>query len=221
MLTGGPHMDRFASEREEMVQRQLEHRGITDKRVLEAMRTVPRHLFVSSTRQARAYWDGPLAIGHYQTISQPYIVALMSEALELAEDSTCLEIGTGSGYAAAVLSELCRTVISIERIPELADLARTNLENAGYSGIEVVCGDGTLGYPDKAPYDAITVAAGAPVTPVALKAQLKPEGRLVIPVGQSQTTQELLRIRRIDDGSFQTENLGSVAFVPLVGEDGW
>ncbi|MCV0429138.1 MAG: protein-L-isoaspartate(D-aspartate) O-methyltransferase [Roseibium sp.] len=214
-------MDRFASEREEMVQRQLESRGISDKRVLDAMRKVPRHLFVSGTRQARAYWDGPLAIGHYQTISQPYIVALMCEALELTEESDCLEIGSGSGYAAAVLSELGRSVISVERIPELADLARTNLETAGYSDIEVICGDGTLGYSDKAPYDAIAVAAGAPMTPVALKAQLKPGGRLVIPVGQSQACQELLRIRRASDGSFRTENLGSVAFVPLVGEDGW
>ncbi|MEM9635322.1 MAG: protein-L-isoaspartate(D-aspartate) O-methyltransferase [Pseudomonadota bacterium] len=214
-------MDRYAAEREEMVQRQLESRGIKDDRVLDAMRKVPRHLFVSTDQEGRSYWDCPLAIGLGQTISQPYIVALMCEALELTEDCDCLEIGSGSGYAAAVMSELGRQVVTIERIPELADLARANLQYAGYSNVGVHCSDGSLGHTSKAPYDAIAVAAGAPATPKALKAQLKIGGRLIIPVGRSHSYQDLIRIRRLSDDNFQTENLGGVAFVPLVGKQGW
>ncbi|MES0808978.1 protein-L-isoaspartate(D-aspartate) O-methyltransferase [Roseibium sp. SCPC15] len=214
-------MDRYAAEREEMVQRQLQSRGIKDDRVLDAMRKVPRHLFVSRNQETRSYWDCPLAIGLGQTISQPYIVALMCEALELTEDSECLEIGSGSGYAAAVMSELCHHVITIERIPELADLANTNLKGAGYSRVDVRCSDGSLGYSRKAPYDAIAVAAGAPATPKTLQAQLKTGGRLIIPVGRNHHYQDLIRIRRLSDNDFQSENLGGVAFVPLVGKEGW
>ncbi|MEM5585091.1 protein-L-isoaspartate(D-aspartate) O-methyltransferase [Roseibium sp. AS2] len=214
-------MDPFADERDKMVTSQLRRRGISDARVLAAMAKVPRHLFVSGTRRTKAYWDGPLAIGHYQTISQPYIVALMCEALALTRNCDCLDIGTGSGYAAAVLSELCRSVVSVERFPELAAFARNNLQQAGYRNIEVHDGDGSLGYEPKAPYDAISVAAAAPVVPVELKAQLKPGGRLVIPVGSRQSGQDLIRVTRMPDGSFHTDNLGSVAFVPLVGAEGW
>jgi len=214
-------MDAFAAERKDMVETQLRRRDIRDERVLAAMGTVPRHLFVAESRRHRAYWDGPLAIGSYQTISQPYVVALTCELLELAPGDSVLEIGTGSGYAAAVLSELAERVVSIERLPELADLARKNLEAAGYHSVEVLCTDGTLGCPDKAPFDAIAVAAGAPAVPDSLKQQLKVGGRLVIPVGPTQRMQDLLCIKRLSAGQFATANKGGVAFVPLVGENGW
>ncbi|MBG6164093.1 protein-L-isoaspartate(D-aspartate) O-methyltransferase [Labrenzia sp. EL_195] len=214
-------MDRFAENRENMVLRQLEGRGIRDERILAAMRTVPRHRFVSQRLQDHAYRDMPLAIGHYQTISQPYVVALMCELLQLSETDTALEIGTGSGYAAAVLSQLCEKVVTVERIPELANKARSTLVEAEVPNVEVHCGDGSLGFPDQAPYDAILVSAGAPTTPDSLMHQLKPGGRLVIPVGTTQSRQDLLRIRRTSETSFETENLGGFAFVPLIGEMGW
>jgi protein-L-isoaspartate(D-aspartate) O-methyltransferase len=214
-------MDQFAAKREEMVLQQLERRGIQDDRVLAAMAKVPRHLFVSTDQDWQSYADGPLPIGHRQTISQPYIVALMCEALKLTENSKTLEIGTGSGYAAAVLAELSGHVTSIERIPELADLARQNLTTAGYPSVEIHCCDGSLGYPANAPYDAIAVAAGAPTEPEALKQQLTIGGSLIIPVGTSRTYQDLLKIQRISETEYKTENLGAVAFVPLVGKEGW
>lgn len=214
-------MDRFSEAREEMVLRQLEGRGISDKRILSAMRKVKRHLFVSERLQDHAYRDMPLTIGFYQTISQPYVVALMCEMLELTDSDTVLEIGTGSGYAAAVLCELCKKVITVERIPELAEKASSKLAEAGFQNVEIHCGDGSLGFPNHAPYDAILVSASAPSTPDTLKQQLKPGGRLVIPVGATQASQDLLRIRRVSETVFETENLGGVAFVPLVGEYGW
>jgi protein-L-isoaspartate(D-aspartate) O-methyltransferase len=214
-------MDQFATKRKEMVLQQLERRGIRDSRVLAAMAKVPRHLFVSTDQNWQSYRDGPLPIGHRQTISQPYIVALMCEALELTEKSRTLEIGSGSGYAAAVLAELSGHVTSIERIPELADLARQNLSTAGYPNIEIHCCDGSLGYPENAPYDAIVVASGAPTEPKAMKQQLTIEGCLIIPVGPSRTYQDLLKIKRISETEYRTENLGAVAFVPLVGAQGW
>ncbi|MFN3253808.1 protein-L-isoaspartate(D-aspartate) O-methyltransferase [Roseibium album] len=214
-------MDRFAENRENMVLRQLEGRGIRDGRILAAMRKVPRHRFVSQRLQDHAYRDMPLAIGHYQTISQPHVVALMCELLQLSETDTALEIGTGSGYAAAVLSQLCEKVVTVERIPELANKARSTLVEAEVPNVEIHCGDGSLGFPDQAPYDAILVSAGAPTTPDSLMQQLKPGGRLVIPVGTTQSRQDLLRIRRTSETSFETENLGGVAFVPLIGEMGW
>ncbi len=214
-------MDRFASERDEMVLRQLQNRDIRDERVLAAMRKVPRHLFVPADQRANAYWDGPLPIGFGQTISQPYIVALMAEAMKLTDSSKCLDIGTGSGYAAAVLAELSGQVVSIERIPELAEIARGNLNDAGYPDVEVLCTDGSLGYAQEAPYDAIAVAAGAPAVPETLKRQLKIGGRLVIPVGRSHRFQDLIRIRRTAEDEFQTDNLGGVAFVPLLGAEAW
>lgn len=214
-------MDPFAAERHQMVLVQLERRGLKVARVLEAMRFVPRHLFVPDEQRYDAYWDGPLSIGHGQTISQPYIVALMAEALQLRECSVCLDVGTGSGYAAAVLSKLCAHVVSIERFSQLAETARNNLVTAGFENVDVICGDGSLGYRAKAPYDAITVAAGAPFVPQELKEQLKPGGRLVIPVGSSRSLQDLIVIRRDSDGTYESENLGKVAFVPFVGAQAW
>lgn len=214
-------MDRFADAREEMVSRQLEGRGLGDKRVLAAMRKVPRHRFVSKKLAEHAYRDMPLTIGHYQSISQPYMVALMCELLELSATDTVLEVGTGSGYAAAVLSELCGHVVTVERFSELAKNARDVLGVLGCDSVEVHCIDGTIGFPQGAPYDAILVSAGAPAVPEGLKHQLKSGGRLVIPVGNSRMSQDLLRIRRISEHKFETENHGGVAFVPLVGEDGW
>jgi len=214
-------MDQMESQRKEMVLRQLESRGIKDERVLAAMRKVPRHLFVPPDQQAASYNDGPLPIGFGQTISQPYIVALMCELLALEKNGKTLEIGSGSGYAAAVLAELSGEVITIERLQELSDMARENLSRAGYPDVKVLCADGSLGYPDEAPYDAIVVAAGAPVAPETLKHQLKTGGRLVIPVGTNSRYQQLLRITRLSEPDFKTETLGEVAFVPLVGAEAW
>lgn len=214
-------MDPFAAEREAMVETQLRRRGIHDDRVLAAMAKVPRHLFVPEGLQDRAYWDGPLPIGSGQTISQPYVVALTCELLEIGPGDSVLDIGAGSGYAAAVLAELATHVISIERLPEIAQQARDNLKTAGYSNVEVLCADGTLGCPEKAPFDAIAVAAGAPAVPDSLKKQLKVGGRLVIPVGPSRRMQDLVRVRRISETEFRTDDLGGVAYVPLVGAEGW
>jgi len=214
-------MDPFASEREDMVRHQLEGRGIGDKKVLTAMRKVPRHKFVPEDQRWRAYGDGPLPIGQSQTISQPYVVALMCELLKLTDSESVLEIGTGSGYAAAVLSELCRHVTTIERLPGLAERADETLDATGFENVNVKCADGTLGCPEDAPFDAILVSAGAPETPEVLKQQLAIGGRLVIPVGRSKSLQELLRIRRVSETGFETEHLGGVAFVPLIGEKGW
>ncbi|MCK7611487.1 protein-L-isoaspartate(D-aspartate) O-methyltransferase [Roseibium sediminicola] len=214
-------MDPFAAEREAMVEIQLRRRGIHDDRVLAAMAKVPRHLFVPENHRHNAYWDGPLPIGSGQTISQPYVVALTCELLEIKPEDNVLDIGAGSGYAAAVLAELAARVVSIERLPELTDLARSNLEAAGYGNVEVLCADGTLGCPDKAPFDAIAVAAGAPAVPASLKQQLKVGGRLVIPVGTSKRLQDLVRVRRVSEQEFKTEDFGGVAYVPLVGAEGW
>lgn len=214
-------MDPFEREREAMVREQLERRGLENPRVLEAMRTVPRHLFVKNSLQKHAYADRPLTIGHYQTISQPYVVALMCDLLELSDTDEVLEIGAGSGYAAAVLSRLCRRVTTIERIADLADKARAALSSAGYSNVAVHAGDGSLGFPEGAPFDAILVSAAAPSVPEVLKEQLRVGGRLVIPAGHSRSAQSLYRIRKKSDTGFSTADLGGVAFVPLIGEKGW
>ena len=202
-----------------MVERQIKGRGVRDKRVLEAMRKVPRHLFLPPEKADQAYEDHPVSIGRGQTISQPYMVALMTEALELRGDEKVLEIGTGSGYQTAILAELAREVYSVERIPELADEARTRLEDLGYTNVHIRVGNGTLGWPEEAPFDAILVTAGAPKVPKSLKAQLADGGRLVIPVG-SEFHQVLYRIRRRGD-EFLEEPLTSCVFVPLIGEEGW
>ena len=191
---------------------QLRRRGITDARVLAAMERVPRELFVPSQLRPRAYDDAALALSHGQTISQPYIVALISASLELNGGERVLDIGTGSGYQAAVLAELAGAVVSVERIPELAEQAQLNLEAAGYATrVEVFTGDGTLGLPERAPFDAIAVAAAAVEIPPALVAQLGPGGRLVIPVGES-----LVRIERTVTGRLRTRWVAPARFVPLV-----
>ena len=192
---------------------------ITDKRVVAAMAHVPREAFISQEYQSAAYDDRPLSIGFGQTISQPYIVALMVQALELRGDEKVLEIGTGSGYEAAILAELTRQVVTVECIPELAESAERVLGKLGYSNIEFHVSGKTLGWMDNAPYDAIIVSAGAPSIPQILLGQLSWSGRLVIPVG-SRWQQELMKITRLQEGD-RMENLGGCYFVPLIGEDAW
>ena len=213
--------DSFEEDRQRMVAAQLAARGIADGRVLEAMRRVPRHLFVDPSLRPHAYEDTPLPIGARQTISQPYMVALMSEALELADGGErVLEVGTGSGYQTAVLAELGARVLSLERIPELALRARELLETLGYlDRVTVEIADGTLGWPAEAPYDAIIVTAGAPRIPRPLIEQLGPGGRLVLPMGEEEL-QGLVRIRRHADGIAE-EYLGDCRFVKLRGSYGW
>ncbi len=208
-----------AERREQMVLRQLAERGIQDIRVLEAMGEVPRERFVAADVRPLAYEDCALPIAEGQTISQPYMVAAICEALWLRGPETVLEIGTGSGYAAAILSRLVRRVISIERHPALAERAATLLRELGYTNVDVYLGDGSRGWAAGAPYDAITVAAGAPTVPAALTAQLRDGGRLLIPVGEPRQ-QTLLRIVRSGDG-LTKEELMPCVFVPLIGAHGW
>jgi len=207
--------------RETMIRDHLLGRGIHDPVVLAAMRQVPREAFVDEGMQALAYEDHPLPIAGGQTISQPYIVAYMTEALELATTDRVLEIGTGSGYAAAVLSRIVTTVHTVERLGELAGSARRRLDSLGYTNIIVHEGDGTLGWPEHAPYDAIVVTAGAPQVPQPLLDQLAIGGRLVIPVGSHADLQMLLRVRRSGEHDYRSEELCGVRFVPLIGAAGW
>ena len=187
--------------------------------MVEAMRRVPREAFVPAQQCQAAYDDRPLGIGFGQTISQPFIVALMVQALELRGDERVLELGTGSGYEAAILAELCRRVVSVECVPELAQAARQVLDQLGYTNVEVHVAGGVLGWPEGAPYDSIIVSAGAPDVPQVLLDQLAFDGRLVIPVG-SRWQQELLRVTRLRTGT-RTQNLGGCYFVPLIGEGAW
>ncbi len=207
--------------RAEMVRRQIRARGVRDPRVLEAMRTVPREAFVPEDLRDRACDDAALPIGEGQTISQPYVVALMAEALDLRADDRVLEVGAGSGYAAAIYGRLAMEVVAVERHAALAAEARARMERLGYDTVHVVHADGSGGWPDAAPYDAIAVAAGGPRIAEALLAQLAPNGRLVMPVGEDRRSQELLRIHRRPDGGLERESLGPVRFVPLVGAQGW
>jgi protein-L-isoaspartate(D-aspartate) O-methyltransferase len=216
---GGLPVD-FAIARERMVADQLRARGITDPRVLAAMGRVPRHRFVEEALAGRAYGDYPLPIGDKQTISQPYMVALMTQALDLGGGERVLEVGTGSGYQTAVLAELASKVYSIERIRNLAERARALLEELGYYNVLVRVGDGTLGWREEAPFDAILVTAAAPEVPPALVEQLKPGGRLVIPVGGA-TVQVLKCLIKDPDGSVRESELIGCVFVKLVGEHGW
>lgn len=202
-----------------MVNDQLRLRGIRDERVLHAMGQVPRHLFVSEDLLDRAYDDCALPIGEGQTISQPYMVALMTELLELRGDETVLEVGTGSGYQSAVLSLLAAEVYTVERMSLLAEKAGAALKRNGFLNVHVIVSDGTLGLRDHSPYDGIIVTAGAPHIPQSLTDQLKTGGRLVIPVGD-RLSQVLYRITRTEDGMSQTASTGCV-FVPLIGEEGW
>ncbi|MFZ5690311.1 MAG: protein-L-isoaspartate(D-aspartate) O-methyltransferase [Pseudomonadota bacterium] len=211
----------FAAQREEMVERAIRSRGVRSKLVLDAMRAVPREDFLPAHLREFAYEDSPLPIEAEQTISQPYIVAFMIEALNLKGGERVLEIGAGSGYAAAVLSKIAGEVYTVERIGQLAEKAAARLADLGYSNVHVLHGDGTKGWPEHMPYDAIVVAAGGPKVPDALKLQLKIGGRLVIPVGTDPTVQELVRITRVSEQDFMREDLADVRFVPLVGEEGW
>lgn len=211
----------YAKQREDMVYYQVERRGVKSKLILAAMRRVPREEFLPKGQAHLAYDDTPLPIGQGQTISQPFIVGFMADALELKGGEKILEIGTGSGYAAAVLAEIVAEVYTIERIQGLADMARSVLEGLGYDNVHVEHGDGTLGCPEQAPFDGIIVTAGAPDVPAALRHQLKIGGHLVIPVGKSYSYQQLLRITRVSEDDFESEKLMPVRFVPLVGEEGW
>jgi protein-L-isoaspartate(D-aspartate) O-methyltransferase len=202
-----------------MVEQQLRSRDVFDERVLDAMARVPRALFVPAEVRARAYDDAALPIGGGQTISQPYMVAKICEALALAGHERVLDVGTGSGYQAAVLAELAAEVDTIERIPELAEQARSNLDAAGYGGVRVHVGDGTRGLPERAPFDAIAVAAAAPHLPQSLYEQLEPRGRLVVPVGK-RGIQRLEVIVRSPEGPAVVRSV-PCRFVPLVGEEGF
>ena len=205
----------YAALRVRMVKDQIERRGVSDPGVLRAMKTVPRHLFVPEAYRGGAYEDGPLPIGEGQTISQPYIVAFMTEAIHPQPDDRVLEIGTGSGYQTAVLSQLVRHVYSIEVRPRLAEAARTRLAESRCTNVTIRQGDGSAGWPEEAPFDAIIVTAAPSRVPDALLGQLKPAGRLVIPIGTGD--QELVRVRR-GPGGFEREVLLPVRFVPLTRE---
>ena len=204
-----------------MVERQVAARGIRDPAVLDAMRAVPREAFVSEELAEFAYQDSPLPILEGQTISQPYMVALMADALELGPDDRVLDVGTGSGYAAAILSRIVSEVYTVERHGSLAESARRRLASLGYDNVRVLHGDGSRGWPEHAPYDAIAVAAGGPEVPRPLLEQLAIGGRLVLPVGPTPRLQELIRVVRRSDDEYARQNLGGVRFVPLIGEAGW
>ena len=208
-----------ARDRERMVEEQLVRRGIANDRVLAAMRRVPRHLFVDEALRERAYGDHPLPIGEEQTISQPYIVALMSQLLDLEESLKVLDIGTGSGYQTAVLAELVRRVCSIERLPRLAQRARSLLETLGYSNVWIRVGNGALGWPDEAPFDRILVATGGPSIPSPLFDQLAEGGKMVLPLGD-QANQTLTLVEKIR-GQMVTTAHGDCKFVKLVGKFAW
>jgi protein-L-isoaspartate(D-aspartate) O-methyltransferase len=212
-------VDPFARERLRMVEAQLVRRGVTDERVLVAMRRVPRHLFVQEAFRERAYGDHPLPIGEEQTISQPYVVGLMTSLLALTGQEKVLEVGTGSGYQTAVLAELARRVCSMERLAGLAVRARTLLEGLGYQNVWVRVGSGTLGWPDEAPFDRILVAAGGPSVPPPLLDQLADGGRLVLPLGDRKG-QTLTLVERVG-GQVRTQAFGGCNFVRLVGKYAW
>ena len=211
----------LTKDRERMVTTQIEARGITEPLVLEAMRVVPRERFVPTALARFAYDDGPLPIGEGQTISQPYIVAVMTQAAGLKPGARALEIGTGSGYGAAVLSRIAAEVYTVERVGALAAEARDRLARLGYANVHVLEGDGTLGWGEHAPYDAIVVTAGGPLVPQALLSQLAVGGRLVMPVGPGARHQRLVRVTRTDTQEYRYEDLEEVAFVPLIGAEGW
>jgi protein-L-isoaspartate(D-aspartate) O-methyltransferase len=212
----------FEPLREAMVARQIAARGITGAALLAAMRAVPREAFVSPALAGQAYDDMPLPIEAGQTISQPYIVALMIEAAGIAPGHHVLEIGAGSGYAAAVIGRIARTVIAIERHAELAALAASRMKRLGYANVTIVEGDGSAGWPDGAPYDAILAAASGSHVPDVLRRQLRPGGgTLVMPVGEPGAVQSLVKVVRLGEGDYRDEHLGAVRFVPLIGAQGW
>ena len=203
-----------------MVERLRDHYKIADERVLDVMATLPRHLFVPEAIKSQAYNDNALPISGGQTISQPFIVARMTELLELTGQEKVLEIGAGSGYQTAVLASLARKVFAIERLPSLADEANRRLQILGFRNFTLKAGDGTAGWDTYMPFDAILVAAGGPGVPEPLIAQLKVGGKLVIPIGDEQKKQTLVRVTR-KENNYRTEDFGPCAFVPLIGEHGW
>lgn len=215
----GTGIQRFARERERMVEEQIVGRGITDARVVAAMRRVPRHLFVDEGLRERAYGDHPLPIGDGQTISQPFMVGTMTELLGLGGGEKVLEVGTGSGYQAAVLGELCARVCTIERIPRLVQRARATLEALGYANVWVRAANGTLGWPDEAPFDRILVAAGGPSVPPPLFDQLAEGGRMVMPVGAAAS--QVLEVIDKRQGQQRTTEHSGCVFVKLVGKYAW
>lgn len=211
----------FAAEREAMVRQQLRRRGITEPDILDAFRAVPREAFVGEKYARTAYGDHPLPIEAEQTISQPYIVALMIQAAAIRPGDNVLEVGSGSGYAAAVVSRIATKVLGIERQHDLVAVSRQRLGRLGYDNIEIVEGDGTRGWPYAAPFDAILAAASGSHVPDTLIEQLAPRGRIVMPIGEPGWVQELVKVTKREDGTLKRENLGSVRFVPLIGEEGW
>jgi len=213
-------MDEYQIQRGRMVQRLREHYKIRDEKVLEVLNRIPRHLFVPEALKSQAYKDNALPIAANQTISQPFIVARMTELLELNPQSKVLEIGAGSGYQTVILSELAKKIYAIERVAQLAAEAQNRLENLKIQNVTLRCADGTNGWEIHAPFDAILVAAGSPGIPKPLLNQLKIGGKLVLPIGQDQKTQKLIRVTRTTK-DFQTEDFGACAFVPLIGEHGW
>jgi protein-L-isoaspartate(D-aspartate) O-methyltransferase len=215
-------MDRYRKQRVRMVETQIKARGITDARVLKAMESVPRHLFIDEVLITQAYSDNPLPIGGHQTISQPYIVALMTEALELKKKDRVLEIGTGSAYQTAILAELADKVFSIERIAALASQSRKILDRLNYYNVAIMVGDGSYGWREEAPFDAIITTAAAPDVPRFLVEQLAVGGRLIIPVG-GRDVQTLCKLTRLSEdlNDIKREDLGGCRFVSLIGESGW
>ena len=214
-------MTNYAAEREAMIERQLRKRGITEPDILGAFLAVPREQFISEDHAHLAYGDHPLPIEANQTISQPYIVALMIQAAGIKPGDKVLEVGAGSGYAAAVISRIADKVIGIERQHDLVDVATERLRRLGYDNVEIVEGDGTKGCRGEAPFDAILAAASGSHVPRPLVEQLAPGGRIVMPVGEPGWVQELVKVTKQEDGILRQENLGEVRFVPLIGEEGW
>jgi protein-L-isoaspartate(D-aspartate) O-methyltransferase len=211
----------FAAEREAMVERHLKRRGITEKAIVDAFMAVPREEFVSAEYRHLAYGDHPLPIEAGQTISQPYIVALTIQAAGIKSGDKVLEVGAGSGYAAAVISRIAREVVGIERQHDLVEVARSRMRRLGYGNVEIVEGDGTKGCPDEAPFDAIVAAASGSHVPQAFVDQLEAGGRIVMPLGEPGWIQELIKVTKGPNGKLIQENLGGVRFVPLIGEEGW
>lgn len=211
----------FEREREHLIENELRVQGIESEAVLQAMRSVPREEFVSNKMRQYAYRNAPLPIGYGQTISQPLIVATMTEALKLAPHERVLEIGAGSGYEAAVLAQIAREIFTVERHRELANTSRERLKRLGYDNVHVLHADGTRGWSEEAPFHAVIVAAGSPCVPPKLLQQLAIGGRLVIPVGEKKDMQILTRVIRLRDDTFEYEEMGAVRFVPLIGETGW